>query len=330
MPEVDSFSTRMPCIAHVQPSTVHDEAWQHTYITEVQLKPSTAGHVTISPDKFSQRIKSAMPVLFTLIHNVITVRIDMLAKICASILGSSQSPTAWGYLGLMAHLFDEKRLEHEEADLQFVLCLTTLKRPEVQNFVLKFMTTTLQQYLGVSALPVTSLNKLSEATSYLHQRGEISAFITVCIFITSDVKERLTANYIARCLVLSMYGINRHANHVILRKREEKGCKKGRKKGVQSGGFTVALFLALFALTLLLYLVNFIAKRFISSLLDPFYTTELKRGKKPGEKRKEWEKGRKKGAKKGGKRATVNDPNMFFRKIMRVRHRTSVSIRARD
>ncbi|KAJ7714659.1 hypothetical protein B0H16DRAFT_1701981 [Mycena metata] len=103
---------------------------------------------------------------------------------------------------------------------------------------------------------------------------------------------------------------NRHANHVILRKREQKGCKKGRRKGVQSGDFTVALFPALFALTLLLYLVNFIATKFISSLLNPFYTTELKRGKKPGEKRKEWEKGRKKGAKKGGKRATVNDPNL--------------------
>ncbi|KAJ7742224.1 hypothetical protein B0H16DRAFT_1693797 [Mycena metata] len=102
-----------------------------------------------------------------------------------------------------------------------------------------------------------------------------------------------------------------HANHGTLRKREQKGCKKGRKKGVQSGGFTVALFLALFALTLLLYLVNFIATKFIYSLLDPFYTTELKRGKKPGEKRKEWEKGRKKGVKKGGKKATVNDPNNF-------------------
>ncbi|KAJ7729160.1 hypothetical protein B0H16DRAFT_1470136 [Mycena metata] len=108
--------------------------------------------------------------------------------------------------------------------------------------------------------------------------------------------------------LITILSLRHHANHVTLRKREQKGCKKGRKKGVQSGGFTVALFLAHFALTLLLYLVNFIAKKFISSLLDPFYTTELKRGKKPGEKRKEWEKGRKKGAKKGGKRATVNDP----------------------
>ena len=101
-----------------------------------------------------------------------------------------------------------------------------------------------------------------------------------------------------------------HANHIILRKREQKGCKKGRKKGVQSGGFTVALFLALFALVPLLHLVSFIATRFVSSLLDPFYSTELKRKKKPGGKQKKWEKGSEKGVKKGGKRATVNDPNV--------------------
>ncbi|KAJ7034831.1 hypothetical protein C8F04DRAFT_1182828 [Mycena alexandri] len=98
--------------------------------------------------------------------------------------------------------------------------------------------------------------------------------------------------------VYNLSHVPQHANHVILRKREQKGCKKGRKKGVQSGGFTVALFLALFALALLLYLVNFIATKFISSLLDPSYTTELKRGKKPDENEK-------KEVKKGGK---MNDP----------------------
>ncbi|KAJ7753858.1 hypothetical protein B0H16DRAFT_1834148 [Mycena metata] len=86
-------------------------------------------------------------------------------------------------------------------------------------------------------------------------------------------------------------------------KGNKKGSKKGRKKGAPSGGFTVALFLALFAL----YLSS---TKFISSLLDPFYSTELKREKKPGGKPKKWEKGRKKGVKKGGKRATVNDPNV--------------------
>ncbi|KAJ7715891.1 armadillo-type protein [Mycena metata] len=117
----------------------------------------------VSPDKFMERIKSTVPVLFTLINNVTTVedsiklisclagdktlRIDMLARIHPSIYGSSQTPTSWGHLRLLAHLFEEGRLRHEETDLQFFLCLVTSKRAEVQNFVLKYMITMLQQYL---------------------------------------------------------------------------------------------------------------------------------------------------------------------------------------
>ncbi|KAJ7745286.1 armadillo-type protein [Mycena metata] len=134
-----------------------------TQIRAVSLKVILKLVEGVSPDKFSERIKSALPILLSLTQNATTLedsirlitclasnktlRFDVLAKVRPSILGNSQSPAVWGHLKLMACLFEEKRLEHEETDLQFVLCLITSKRPEVQNFMLKFMTTTLQQYL---------------------------------------------------------------------------------------------------------------------------------------------------------------------------------------
>ncbi|KAJ7027789.1 hypothetical protein C8F04DRAFT_1189181 [Mycena alexandri] len=109
---------------------------------------------------------------------------------------------------------------------------------------------------------------------------------------------------------------------------QAKRSKKGRKKGAQSGGFTVALFLALFASALLLYLVSFTATKFISSLLDPFYITELKREKRTGWKtEKMGKREKKKGVKKGGKRATVNDPihSTRLRRIRPAWHRSERS-----
>lgn len=46
------------------------------------------------------------------------------------------------------NLFTDKLDIEEASDLRFMLCLITSNRAEIQDFILKFMTTTLQRYLG--------------------------------------------------------------------------------------------------------------------------------------------------------------------------------------
>ncbi|KAJ6452939.1 hypothetical protein C8R45DRAFT_1039875 [Mycena sanguinolenta] len=119
----------------------------------------------VSPESLSDRIKSTIPTLWTLIQNSTTredsialltclaadktVRSELLAKLLPITLtsGSSKNAISWGQLLLIARLLEQERLKHEEWDLRFILCLITSKNAEVQDFVLKFMTTTLQQYL---------------------------------------------------------------------------------------------------------------------------------------------------------------------------------------
>ncbi|KAJ6469874.1 armadillo-type protein [Mycena sanguinolenta] len=119
----------------------------------------------VSPENIPDRIKSTMPALLTLIQDSTTredsvalitslaadktLRSELLAKLLPITLtsGGSRSPISWGRLLLIASFLEHKRLELEESDLRFILCLVTSKNPEVQDFVLKFMTGTLQQYL---------------------------------------------------------------------------------------------------------------------------------------------------------------------------------------
>ncbi|KAJ6467273.1 armadillo-type protein, partial [Mycena sanguinolenta] len=118
-----------------------------------------------SPGNIPDRIKSTMPTLLTLIQDLTTredtvalitclaadktLRSDLLAKLLPATLtsNSSRSPISWGRLLLTARLLEDERLELEESDLRFILRLVTSQNPEVQDFVLKFMTSRLQQYL---------------------------------------------------------------------------------------------------------------------------------------------------------------------------------------
>ncbi|KAJ6469945.1 hypothetical protein C8R45DRAFT_1166500 [Mycena sanguinolenta] len=72
---------------------------------------------------------------------------ELLATLLPMILSTSETPTSWGQMVLIARLLEHRRLNLEETNLRFILCLITSKNTEVQDFMLKFMTRTLQQYL---------------------------------------------------------------------------------------------------------------------------------------------------------------------------------------
>ncbi|KAK7014371.1 armadillo-type protein [Favolaschia claudopus] len=115
----------------------------------------------LEPDKLPDRLQSTMPQLLTLLENQNTrqnavalisclaknktLRADLLATMLALI--RDRSPPTWGHLLLISRLLKDERLEIETSDLRFVLCLISSKQTEVQDFVLKNMTTTLQRYL---------------------------------------------------------------------------------------------------------------------------------------------------------------------------------------
>ncbi|KAF7333292.1 hypothetical protein MSAN_02424100 [Mycena sanguinolenta] len=119
----------------------------------------------VPPENLSDRIKSTIPTLLTLIQNSTTrensvalitclaadktLRSELLTKLLPITLtsSSSRSPISWGQLLLIARLLEHKRLKLEESDLRFISSLITSRNTEVQDFVLKFMTNTLQQYL---------------------------------------------------------------------------------------------------------------------------------------------------------------------------------------
>ncbi|KAJ6469965.1 armadillo-type protein [Mycena sanguinolenta] len=116
----------------------------------------------VSPKNIPDRIQSTMPTLFTLLRNSATreesialinclardktFRSDLLTRLLPMIL-DCQTAISWGQILLIARLLEDERLKLEESDLQFTLCLITCKKAELQDYVMKFMTTTLQKYL---------------------------------------------------------------------------------------------------------------------------------------------------------------------------------------
>ncbi|KAJ6469888.1 armadillo-type protein [Mycena sanguinolenta] len=117
----------------------------------------------VPPENLPDRIKLTLPTLLTLIQNSTTredsvalitclagdktLRSELLATLLPIILSTTETPTSWGQMVLIARLLEHRRLNLEESDLRFILCLITSKNTEVQDFMLKFMTKTLQQYL---------------------------------------------------------------------------------------------------------------------------------------------------------------------------------------
>ncbi|KAJ7798930.1 armadillo-type protein, partial [Mycena olivaceomarginata] len=115
----------------------------------------------LEADKLPDRIKLTMPHLLTLLENQNTrkdaaaliaclakdktLRADLLFKMIP-LIRDGPPKLSWGHLLLISRLLEDERLELETSDLHFVLCLITSKQTDVQDFVLKFMTTTVQHY----------------------------------------------------------------------------------------------------------------------------------------------------------------------------------------
>ncbi|KAJ6572193.1 armadillo-type protein [Mycena capillaripes] len=116
----------------------------------------------LEADKLPDRLKSTMPHLLTLLENLNTrkdavaliaclvkdktLRAELLSKMLP-LIRDGPPKLIWGHLLLISRLLEDERLELETSDLRFILCLITSKQTEVQDFVLKFMTTSLQHYL---------------------------------------------------------------------------------------------------------------------------------------------------------------------------------------
>ncbi|KAF7345811.1 hypothetical protein MVEN_01602300 [Mycena venus] len=118
----------------------------------------------VQEEKVSDRIKSAMPTLLTLIHDMNarkecvalithlardrTLRAEILTNILPLVRDNlPDQMISWGHMCLIASLFKHKRLKDEASDLQFVLCLIMSRRVELQEYMARFMTGTLQPYL---------------------------------------------------------------------------------------------------------------------------------------------------------------------------------------
>ncbi|KAJ6469916.1 armadillo-type protein [Mycena sanguinolenta] len=117
----------------------------------------------VPPEMFSDRIKSTLPTLLRLTQTLATreasialisclatdktFRAGVLEKLRPITLSGPESVPSWGHLRLIARLFEDERLQLEAADLRFLLCFLNTKNLQVQDFVLKFMIFTLQQYL---------------------------------------------------------------------------------------------------------------------------------------------------------------------------------------
>ncbi|KAJ7759388.1 armadillo-type protein [Mycena maculata] len=95
----------------------------------------------------SQSTRKDAVALITCLAGDKTLRADLLAKILPLLRGQGTQMLSWGHLLLIKSLFEHNKLESEASDLQFMLCLMTSKQHEIQDFVLKFMTTTIQRYL---------------------------------------------------------------------------------------------------------------------------------------------------------------------------------------
>jgi hypothetical protein len=64
----------------------------------------------------------------------------------------------------------------------------TSKKTEVQDFVLKSMTTTLQQYLGMFTACWLTVNGFTVTSGDLDECANIPALVFLCIFITGTVE----------------------------------------------------------------------------------------------------------------------------------------------
>ncbi|KAJ7683658.1 armadillo-type protein [Mycena rosella] len=127
------------------------------------------------------RIKLTTPHLLTLVQSLHTrkdavllltslarektLRSELLSKLIPLL---EESPVvSWGHLVLVESLFENERLGIEPSDLQFVLCFMMSKQTEVQDFILKFMTSTLQHYLetwrNTSTFPASVASIFSSA-----------------------------------------------------------------------------------------------------------------------------------------------------------------------
>ncbi|KAJ6544971.1 hypothetical protein DFH09DRAFT_1172373, partial [Mycena vulgaris] len=94
----------------------------------------------------SSKTRKDAVALLTCLAEEKTLRAEILAKTLPLFIGETLL-LSWGHLVLIKSLFANAVLKQEASDLRFVVCLMTSKHTGVQDFVLKFMTSSLQHYL---------------------------------------------------------------------------------------------------------------------------------------------------------------------------------------
>ncbi|KAJ6470015.1 armadillo-type protein [Mycena sanguinolenta] len=122
------------------------DSWlkHHVANFRTRIQGEAAAIISVLKDRDSKIRVAGLGVLLKLVQEV---RAGVLERLLPITLSGPESVPSWGHLRLIARLFKDERLQLEAADLRFLLCFLNTKNLQVQDFVLKFMIFTLQQYL---------------------------------------------------------------------------------------------------------------------------------------------------------------------------------------